>query len=570
MAVRTAIVNDVARLHARIVGEYRRRLARLARLPGADEGLAPLLVGPTWALGDDGRWLLPERTIGWDALGWCGVWLQHGRGRGWRFTDEQARFILHWYAVDESGRWVWTDAVFQRLKGHGKDPLGACICAIEMHGPSRFGGWDDDGQPLAVDCPEAWVQTAAVSLEQTKNTMRLFPSLFTSAAVRRFGLQIGKEMIHGAGGRLIQAVTSSPATLEGARATTVLLNETHLWTSSNEGHDMADVIERNAAKSPLGAARTLRITNAFVPGEDSVAERDRSAWESAEAGKSARVGLLYDSLEAPPDAPLTEESAPAVIRTIRGDSTWLDVDRLVASILDVRNPPSRSRRFWYNQIVAAEDAWVAPYEWDACADPAMVIPDDAMVTLGFDGSRTDDDTALIGCDVESGHVFEVEVWSPNPRTGEIDRADVDRVVRATISRFDVVGFYSDVKDWESYVDTWALDFGADLCVKATGRHAVGWDMRSRGQEFTLACEATHDAIVEQSVTHCGSSRLRLHVHNARRAPNRWGISVRKEHRESARKIDSVPAMVLARKARQDYLALPLSRRRHQQRSGRVW
>jgi hypothetical protein len=78
----------------------------------------------------------------------------------------------------------------------------------------------------------------------------------------------------------MQAVTSSPTTLEGARASFVLLNETHHWAANNDGHDMADVIERNATKSPGGTARTVRITNAYEPGEDSVAERDREAYEA--------------------------------------------------------------------------------------------------------------------------------------------------------------------------------------------------------------------------------------------------------------------------------------------------
>lgn len=322
---------------------------------------------------------------------------------------------------------------------------------------------------------------------------------------------------------------------------------------------MAAVIERNATKSADGQARRLAITNAYEPGEDSVAQRDREAYEDMLAGRTANVGILYDSLEAPPDAPLSADAAPGVVEAIRGDSTWLDVDRIVTSILDTRNPPSRSRRFWYNQITATEDAWVAPYEWDALAHPEVVVADGAQVTLGFDGSLTDDHSALILCDVEQDHLTALGVWEPG--VDGIDRAAVDRAVRAAFERYDVVGFYSDLYPWQSYVDTWGEEFGRDLCIKATARHAIAWDMRTRSREFTHACERLHAAIVDGQITHDGSERFRQHVHNARRAPNSHGISVRKEHRESARKIDSVPAAVLARLARADYLALPEKRRR---------
>src|SRR5690606_37923685 len=128
----------------------------------------------------------------------------------------------------------------------------------------------------------------------------------------------------------------------------------------NDGHEMAAVIARNAAKSPDGGARTLRITYAYEPGEDSVAERDREAYEQMAAGRTLFTGFLYDSLEAPPDAPLTADAAPSVVESIRGDSVWLQASRIVQEILDPRNPPSRSRRYWYNQITAAEDSWTTP------------------------------------------------------------------------------------------------------------------------------------------------------------------------------------------------------------------
>jgi hypothetical protein len=571
--------------HETIVSEYRKRLTAPAVLPARE--WEPVAIGATWQLTPDGFWALPQHTLGWEVLGWCGRWLQHGRGRPWRFTDEQSRFILWWYALDADGRFVFRDGVLQRLKGWGKDPVGACLCAVEMLGPCRFAEWGPDGQPLATDCPEAWVQTAAVSLEQTKNTMRLFPSLFTAEARTRYRLQIGKEVVHGLGDeRLIQAVTSAPATLEGARATFVLPNETQHWDASNQGHEMADVIDRNLTKSPDGSARSLRITNAYEPGGDSVAQRDREAYEAMVAGRTAMTGLLYDSLEAPPEAPLSADAAPGVVESIRGDSVWLDTSRIVMFILDPRNSPSTSRRFWYNQITATEDAWVAPQEWDADADPTVVVPEKAIVTLGFDGSKSDDHCALIGCLVEADHLFEIGVWFPDRHTNEVNRADIDREVREAFATYDVVGFYSDLHPWESYVDAWAEDFAEDLCVKASPRQAVAWDIRARGQQFTSAIERLHDAIVESAVeateaaaenrdprprlTHCGSQRFRQHVHNARRAPNPWGISVRKEHRESARKIDSVPAATLARLARLEYLALPESRRRRRKRSGRVW
>src|SRR5690606_25558171 len=191
-------------------------------------------------------------------------------------------------------------------------------------------------------------------------------------------------------------------------------HNTHHWLENNQGHEMAAVIERNTTKSAGGAARTLRITNAFEPGEDSVAEHDRELYEKVQAGEAVDIGLLYDSLEAPPEAPLTPEAAPSVVEAIRGDSVWLDTASIVKSILDIRNPPSRSRRFWFNQIVAAEDAWADPQQWDALAAPdQLVLPDEPIVAF-FDGSKSDDSTGLVGCRMSDGHVFVIDCWSKTP------------------------------------------------------------------------------------------------------------------------------------------------------------
>lgn len=59
-------------------------------------------------------------------------------GGPWKFTREQLRFVLHWYALDDNGRFSNRKGVLQRMKGWGKDPLLAVLCLVELVGPSRF------------------------------------------------------------------------------------------------------------------------------------------------------------------------------------------------------------------------------------------------------------------------------------------------------------------------------------------------------------------------------------------------------------------------------------------------
>ncbi len=570
--------------HAQVVAYYRDRLAEPAIFPWSGSRWPPDRIGPTWQAkgrGSQRRWVLPDASIGWDVLGWCGTSLQHSRGIPWRFTLEQARFVLWWFAIDEAGDWLFIDGVLQRLKGWGKDPLGACLLYAEALGPCRFAGWDGD-TPVATDVHDAWVQTAATALEQTKNTMRLMPGLITPATLRQHRVQLGKELIHAEGDtRLIQAVTSSPLTLEGARSTFVLANETQHWKRSNDGHEMHAVIERNSTK---GGARRLAITNAYEPSEDSVAQRDREAWEQMTSGDSLTTGILYDSLEAPADAPLTAEAAPIVASSIRGDSVWLNTDRIVQSILDTRNPASRSRRFWYNQVTAAEDSWVVPQDFDACTDIRVVADHDEMV-LFFDGSKSDDATGLVGCRLSDGHLVTLGMWQRPPGLDRherwlVPRDLVDDRVSQVMELYRVVGFFADPSHtlddvteeryWDDTIDHWHRRWKDQLLVWATpgkGGHSIMWDMASPGRtgEFTAAAErfvsdledsaraAADGRLDDRVLTHDGDGRLRRHVHNAKRYPNRYGVSLWKGARESSKKIDLAVCAVGARMVRRTVL-----------------
>lgn len=568
--------------HDDVIAWYREKLAEPARFPWTDSPWPPELIGPTWQTTPDGHWLLPEATTGWDALGWTGTELQHNAGVPWQYTLEQARFILWWNAVDEHGKWISRDGVLQRLKGWGKDPVGATLLYLEAIGPCRVAYMEND-QPVATDCEAAWVQTAATSKEQTRNTMSLMPALATEEAKKYYRIKPALTLIHLMDGtRLIQAITSSPATLEGARGTFLLKNEPHHWVEANGGLLMAEVIDRNAAKSAGGAARTLSITNAPDPNVDSVALRDRDAYELAAAGESYTTGILYDSVEAHPEAPLTPEAAPAIVTAIRGDSVWLDPERIVKSILDTRNPASQSRRFWYNQLTASEDAWLDPQHLGACrADLGRCHGE--RLALFFDGSKSDDATALMGCRLSDGHLLTLGMWQKPPKgrgvtgwTAPRDRVDT-RVVDVH-EQYRIVAFWADpshTRDdetqeryWDDLIDTWHRRWHTKYELWAQpSQHSVMWDMTSsvRTEQFTAAAErfvtdidagaelATAGEHDQRPLTHDGDGRFLIHCRNARRYPNRYGVSLWKGHRESEKKIDLAVCGVGARMLRRELL-----------------
>ena len=88
----------------------------------------------------------------------------------------------------------------------------------------------------------------------------------------------------------------------------------------------------------------------------------------------SKFKFFYDAVEAPPGTDLSDyESLKRGIIAARGDATWLDVDRLIEEVMDPRTIPSEARRKYLNQIVAAEDAWLTPQQWDAICNPLLKL-----------------------------------------------------------------------------------------------------------------------------------------------------------------------------------------------------
>ena len=128
-----------------------------------------------------------------------------------------------------------------------------------------------------------------------------------------------------------------------------------------------------------------------------------------------------------------------------------------------------------------------------------------------------------------------------------------------------------VKGWDKpTADLWGEEYGDRVCVKASPKNPVRFDMRSSQdgkskaavlRRFTEAAESFRDAIANGDVTHDGDPQLHRHMINARERENAYGVGIGKSSRHSSAKVDGAVTANIARIARTDYLALPDSRKR---------
>ena len=508
---------------------------------------------------------LPKFTLGYEALAWAAKYLRHPNGiragKAWQFTREQARFVLWFYALDENGRWLFHHGARRLAKGSGKSPFAAVMALIELLAPVRFDHWDPDvpgsvaGKPVSMP----WVQIAAVSLDQTENTMRMVRAMASPANApalhRDYSLDVGKTQIFVQPEGKLEVITSSAATAEGAESTFVIGDELEHWTPSNGGAELHATLMDNLSKS---GSRMLETLNAWKPGINSAGESTFNDWVLQETGRSKNESrILYDARQAPHDTEMgNADSLRSALEWVYADCPWSDIDAIMTRIWSPSAQVDDSKRKYLNWPVASSDSWCDPQDWAQMARPDIDVAPGEDIVMFFDGSLSNDHTALIGCRMDDGHIFTIGVWQPKAADPDdkpmVDVQAVDDRVDFAFATWNVIGFYADVREWESFTKVaWPERYRDRLELWATSRGAqqpepIAWDMRGKDFQFTTAAELAEAEVMQHSFTHDGNPLLTEHVLNARRHEGRHGITVRKESRKSAKKIDACVCMIGAR------------------------
>lgn len=533
---------------------------------------------PTLDYSDPSRLELLPPSLGPHIILWGQRWLvDPSTGGPWRYTPGQKRFLHLWYAIDpHTGRKIYRSGAKRGAKGVGKDPLAAAMIISEFCGPVQLARIADDGAVIGKPFRMPLVQIAANSLDQAGDLLRIANSMMSSELKAAFNIDEGLTRTIRPGGGRIELLTASERSMEGDPATAIFGNETHHWTHASGGQRIASVARRNVGKSPKEIqARFLEFTNAHAPGTESVAEGTFNEWIEQQRRPPELRDLLYDSVEAEPGLDITApDQVLKGLQQAYQDAPWADLERLAAEVLDTRTSPAETIRFYFNGLAAAEDVWVDPQAFDALARPDTVVEEGEKIAMFLDCSKSGDATTLSACRLTDGHVISLGGWrKPHGERGKgwlAPREEVDATVREAFDFYQVVWFGVDPSPatddetehlyWMPTIDGWHRDFQRKLKVWATpgaGGHSVLFDMRlstsgavKRNKLFTEAAMQTAvDIEEEKTLTHDGDPMLRMHVHNARRRPNQWGISVGKINRSSDKLVDYAVTMIGARMGR---------------------
>jgi len=318
------------------------------------------------------------------------------------------------------------------------------------------------------------------------------------------------------------------------------------------------VMLANLAKRPMADPWALETTTAPEPGTDSVAEGTmRYAYEMAEKTGNSGARLFFYHRQASDKHDLdTDEGLRNAVVEASGPyiAKWSDIDRIVGTFREPDADLPYLERVWLNRPVQAAGLAFNVERWQELAQPDHVVPDGALVTLGFDGSRYDDATALVATEVETGFQWPLGIWQRPPQLveWEVPVLEVDGIVNDAFERWEVVRMYCDPPKWEGWIATWAGRYG--------DKRVVEW-WTNRRKPMAYALRAYKSAIRAGEVIHNGDRTLETHIANARRLYTQLSDDegkrlwiLRKERPDSPKKIDAAMAAVLSWESRIDAVA----------------
>jgi hypothetical protein len=524
----------------------------------------------------------------WIAIDWmeahCMVPDGFRKGQPLRFYNFQGDFFVHHYLVRGDAEWhpdnpvlgpafVYSRSLLVGPQGLGKNPTIACQCCLEGVGPALWGGfagkdegyacadhgcrcgWEypyDVGEPKGMLWPTPLVQITAFSQDSTDNTWDALRPMIELGPLSDVIPKTGEEFIRLPNDGRIDTVTSSDKSRLGQRITFAPQDELGLWTKANSMDKLADTQYRNLSK--MGGRASL-TTNAWDPGEHSIAQRE---YESSEPG----VWKQYT--EPPANLSYADKRErhkmhlavyPPDVR--RENGGHVDLDSIEAEAAKVfAHDPSQAARFYGNKLVSGGGKAFDSIAWNKLAD-ARVVASKALVTLGFDGSRSGDWSALVATEIVTGYQWPLGIWDPGKYPGhEIPRSLVDEAVDLAFATFDVWRFYADPPYWKDELAAWQGRYGEKVVIpwETYRPRQISWAVRNFGE-----------AIAKGLIKHDGDTTFATHIGNAYRRPTNvrddkgepmWTIS--KETPDSGLKIDTAMAAILSWEARTDAVASGVS------------
>lgn len=485
------------------------------------------------------------------------------RGEPARLDPEKRALVYRMYEVfppghAQEGRRRFKRVALSLRKGSAKTEFAAWLAACELHpdGPVRCDGFDTHGEPVGVGVTDPYIPMVAYTEEQSEDLAYGALRVILAYSPLADDFDIGLERILRAGGDgKAVALASAPDARDGARTTWQHFDETHRFTLPRlkEAHR---TMLANIPKRKRADAWSLETTTAPAPGEGSVAEDTMDYARQVADGKIADSRLFFFHRQASDKHDLaTDEGVRAAVVEASGPvAEWSDIEGIIEQWRDPTADRAYLERVWLNRLVRASARAFDVERWRELVKPDYTVPDGELITLGFDGARYHDATAIVATHVSSGYQWLLGVWErPHGiETWEVPEHEVEAAMAAAFERWNVWRLYADPPYWETHVAKWSGQYGE-------ARVLAWWTNRFKAMAYAI--KSYVNAITAGELSHDGDAAFARHIGNAcRRMLNMrddQGVTLwvmQKERPDSVHKIDAAMAGCLSWEARCDALA----------------
>lgn len=364
------------------------------------------------------------------------------------------------------GRRRFLEVSISLPKGTAKTERAAWIAIAESHpeSPVRFVDWNEDGTPVGWSVTDPYIPLLASTEGQSEDTTydAVKAILERSTSIRDdYNIGLGKITRNDGRGKM-EAVATSPDSLDGKRTTFEVFDETHRLVDDREKKSHS-IMLANVVKRKTADGWALGTTTAFVPGKESIAEETMEEAKQILGGEVKNPSLFFFHRQADDghDFEVEEEVRQGLEEAYGPSAEWAGIDSKLTLWAKPKTDRNEFERLFLNRPTLARNQVFDP-KWVRAAIENRGVPwvrDRSEVCLGFDGSMTHDTTALIGTELESGYQFVVGCWKrpedwPEDERWEVDAAAVDQAFHDAMKRWKVKVALCDRNFWETYVDTW--------------------------------------------------------------------------------------------------------------------
>jgi hypothetical protein len=438
----------------------------------------------------------------------------------------------------------------------GKSPWAGSVMIFEAVGPCIFAGWAvggevyrcedhgcgcgfefyyEPGDPMGMPRKKSLIQLLATAETQTANVYEPMQTMIKSGPLDEV-MKVREGFIRLPNNGKIEPVSAAARSKLGNPINAALGDESGLYTASNKLLNVWQTMRRGLAGM---GGRAIEVTNPWDPMENSAAQQ---------AFESRRPDIFRYYRKPPADLSYGSKRERHKIHLhVYADAPWVDVKGIDAEAAElVETDPTQAERFFGNRLVQGLGAFLTEALWDGGTAPAS---DEVRVCGGFDGSRSDDWTAL-RLETFDGHRF-TPTYGPDDRPtfwrpeewpdGRIPRGEVKAAVSEVMERYNVGRLYVDPRHWETQTDEWATEYGEDVVVQ--------WATNRITQMFEALVRYRED-LAEGLTTHSDDETMKLHALAARKVAKPGDKFILGKPSEN-QKIDLIMADVLAHEAAAD-------------------